>query len=134
MKTLLTTTALVALLSAAPALAQSDSAPVTEEPPAIEEVAPDPGMTAEPPAATEEVAPDATAPEVAPDQNLTDTEILAPETDADTLATDEGAVTPDVAATDEVYIGEQASRGGSGFELDRPEPLQRQRRESRRHQ
>ncbi len=58
MKTLLTTTALVALLSAAPALAQSDSAPVTEEPPAAtEEMAPDAGMTAEPPAATDESRP-----------------------------------------------------------------------------
>ena len=46
MKTLLTTTALVALLSAAPAFAQSDTAPVTEEPPAAtQEMAPDAGMT-----------------------------------------------------------------------------------------
>ena len=109
MKTLLTTTALVALLSAGPALSQSETAPVTEEPPAIQEMAPDDGMAAEPPAATEEMAPDATAPEVAPDQNLTDTETIAPETDTDTMATDQDAVAPDVAATDEVYIGEQAT-------------------------
>jgi hypothetical protein len=55
------------------------------------------------------MAPDATAPEIAPDQNLTDTETIAPETDTDTMAADEDAVTPDVAATDEVYIGEQAA-------------------------
>ncbi|HET7716040.1 MAG TPA: PRC-barrel domain-containing protein [Bauldia sp.] len=112
MKTLLTTTALAALLAAGPALAQSDTAPATTEPPAAtQEMAPDAGMTAEPPAATEEVAPDATAPEVAPDQNLTDTETVAPETDADTMATDEQAETPDVAATDdgEIYVGEQAT-------------------------
>jgi hypothetical protein len=110
MKTLLTTTALVALLSAGPVLAQSETAPVTEEPPATEEMAPDAGMTTEPPAATEEMAPDATAPEIAPDQNLTDTETMAPETDTDTMATDQDAVTPDVAVTtDEVYIGEQAT-------------------------
>jgi hypothetical protein len=109
MKTLLTTTALVALLSAGPALAQSDNEPMTQEPPATQEMAPDAGMTAEPPAATGEVAPDATAPEVAPDQNLTDTETMAPETDADTMATDQDAVAPDVASTDEVYISEQAT-------------------------
>ena len=74
MKTLLTTTALVALLSAAPAFAQSDTAPMTTEPPAAtQEMAPDAGMTAEPPAATEQMAPDATVPEVAPDQNLSGT-------------------------------------------------------------
>ncbi len=95
MKTLLTTTALVALLSAGPVFAQSETAPATE-PPATEEMAPDSGLTAEPPAATEEMAPDATAPEVAPDQDLSETETMAP-------------VTPDVAATDEVYIGEQAT-------------------------
>ena len=95
MKTLLTTTALVALLSAAPAFAQSETAPITE-PPATQEMAPDAGMTAEPPAATEEMAPDATAPELAPDQSLSETESMAP-------------VTPDVAVTDEVYIGEQAA-------------------------
>ena len=55
------------------------------------------------------MAPDATVPEVAPDQNLTDTETMAPENDADTMATDQGAATGDVAATDEVYIGEQAT-------------------------
>jgi hypothetical protein len=109
MKTLLTTTALVALLSAGPLFAQSETAPTTEEPPATEEMAPDDGMTAEPPAATEEMAPDATAPEIAPDESLTETETIAPETDTDTMATDQDAVTPDVAATDEVYIGEQAS-------------------------
>ena len=109
MKTLLTTTALVALLSAAPAFAQSESAPMTAEPPATQEMAPDAGMTAEPPAATEQMAPDATVPEVAPDQNLSGTETMAPETDADTMATDQMAVTPDVAATDEVYIGTQAT-------------------------
>jgi hypothetical protein len=108
MKTLLTTTALVALLSAGPVFAQSETAPVAEEP-ATQEMAPDASMTAEPPAATEEMAPDATAPEIAPDQNLTDTETIAPETDTDTMAADEDAVTPDVAATDEVYIGEQAA-------------------------
>ena len=95
MKTLLTTTALVALLSAAPAFAQSETAPTTE-PPATQEMAPDSGMTVEPPAATDEMAPDATVPEVAPDKSLSETETMAP-------------VTSDVAATDEVYIGEQAA-------------------------
>lgn len=109
MKTLLTTTALVALLTAGPALAQSETAPMTEEPPAMQDMAPDADMTAEPPAAMEEIAPDATVPEVAPDQSLGETETIAPETDADTLATDQDAVSPDFAAADEVYIGEQAA-------------------------
>lgn len=109
MKTLLTTTALLALLSAGPALAQSDTAPMTEEPPATEEMAPDAGVPTEPPAATEEMAPDATVPEVAPDQSLSGTETIAPETDTDTMATDQDAEAPDVAATDEVYVGEQAA-------------------------
>jgi hypothetical protein len=109
MKTLLSTTALVALLAAGPALAQSDTAPATEEPPATQEMAPDAGMTAEPPAATEEMAPDATVPEVAPDESLSETETIAPEVDTDTMATDEAIEAPDVAATDEVYIGEQAT-------------------------
>lgn len=109
MKTLLTTTALVALLTAGPALAQSETAPMTEEPPAMQDMAPDADMTAEPPAAMEEIAPDATVPEVAPDQTLGETETIAPETDADTLATDQDAVSPDFAAADEVYIGEQAA-------------------------
>jgi hypothetical protein len=109
MKTLLTTTALVALLSAAPALAQSETAPTYDEPPATQEMAPDAGMTEQPPAATEEMAPDATVPEVAPDESLTETETMAPETDTDTMAVDEDAVTPDVATTDEIYINEQAA-------------------------
>jgi hypothetical protein len=109
MKTLLTTTALVALLAAGPVFAQSETAPAADQPPATQEMAPDAGMTAEPPAATEEMAPDATAPEIAPDESLTETETMAPETDTDTMATDQDAVTPDVAATDEVYIGEQAT-------------------------
>jgi len=107
MKTLLTTTALVALLAAGPALAQSDTAPMTE-PPATQEMAPDAGMTAEPPAATQEMAPDATDPAVAPDQNLSGTETMAPDANTDTMATDPQAV-PDMAATDEVYIGAQAA-------------------------
>lgn len=109
MKTLLTTTALAALLVAGPALAQSETAPTTEEPPVTQEIAPDAGMTAEPPAAAEDVSPDATAPEIAPDQSLSETETIAPETDAGTMATDQDAAMPDVAATDEVYIGEQAA-------------------------
>jgi len=97
MKTLLSTTALVALLSAGPVLAQSETAPTMDQPPAAtQEIAPDSGMTTEPPAATEPMAPDATVPEIAPDQNLTDTETVAP-------------AAPDVAVTDEVYIGEQAT-------------------------
>jgi hypothetical protein len=108
MKTLLTTTALVALLSAGPVFAQSETAPTAEPPPATQEMAPDAGMTAEPPAATDQMAPDATAPEIAPDQDLTDAPTMAPETD--TMANDPAAVTPDVAVTtDEVYIGAQAT-------------------------
>ena len=102
MKTLLTTTALLAIMAAGPALAQSDTAPMTTEPPAAtDQMAPDAGMapdgTMNDPAATAPVAPDATAPAIAPDQNLTETETLAP-APADTMA-----------ATNEVYIGTQAS-------------------------
>jgi hypothetical protein len=107
MKTLLTTTAFVALLAAGPAFAQSDTAPAVDQPPAMEEMAPDAGMTTEPPAATQEMAPDATAPEVAPDQSLSGTDTMAPDANTDTMATDQQAV-PDMAATDEVYIGAQA--------------------------
>jgi hypothetical protein len=101
MKTLLTTTALLALLSAGPALAQSDTAPMTDQPPAAtQEMAPDAGMTPDvapdAPAMTEPApAPDATAPEVAPDQSLSETDQAAP-APADTMA-----------AT-ETFIGEQA--------------------------
>jgi hypothetical protein len=109
MKTLLTTTALVALLAAGPALAQSDDAPMAEQPPATQEMAPDAGMTAEPPAATQDVAPDATAPEVAPDQDLSGTDTMAPDANTDTMATDQDAVAPTAANADEVYIGEQAT-------------------------
>ena len=102
MKTLLTTTALLAFVAAGPALAQSETAPMTTEPPAAtDQMAPDAGMapdaTMDAPAATEQMAPDATAPAVAPDQSLTETETLAP-APADTMA-----------ATDEIYIGVQAS-------------------------
>jgi hypothetical protein len=100
MKTLLTTTALLAIVAAGPALAQSDTAPMTTEPPAAtDQMAPDAGMapdaTMDAPAATTPAAPDATAPAVAPDQSLTETETVAP--------------TDSMAATDEVYIGAQAS-------------------------
>ena len=101
MKTLLTTTALLAIVAAGPALAQSDTAPTTTEPPAAtDQMAPDgmaPDATMDDPAATAPVAPDATAPAIAPDQDLTQTDPLAP-APADTMA-----------ATDEVYIGAQAS-------------------------
>jgi len=110
MKTLLTTTALVALLLAGPVFAQSETAPTAEPPPATQEMAPDAGMTSEQPAATDQMAPDATAPEIAPDQNLTDAPAMAPETE--TMANDPATVTPDVAVTtttDEVYIGAQAT-------------------------
>jgi hypothetical protein len=102
MKTLLTTTALLALVTAGPAFAQSDTAPMTTEPPAAtDQMAPDAGMapdtTMDAPAATDQMAPDATAPAVAPDQSLTETE---------TMTT---APADSIAATDEVYIGTQAS-------------------------
>lgn len=100
MKTLLTTTALLAIVAAGPALAQSETAPMTTEPPAAtDQMAPDAGMapdaTMDAPAATDQMAPDATAPAIAPDQSLTETETVAP--------------TDSMAATDEVYIGAQAS-------------------------
>jgi len=100
MKTLLTTTALLAIMAAGPALAQSDTAPTTTEPPAAtDQMAPDTGLdtgTMDAPAATDQMAPDATAPAIAPDQNMTETEAVAP-APADTAA-----------MTGEVYIGEQA--------------------------
>ena len=97
MKTLLTTTALLALVAAGPALAQSDTAPAMTDPPAAtQEMAPD--MAPDAPAMTDPApAPDATAPEVSPDQSLTETETVAP-APADTLA-----------ATGDVYIGAQAN-------------------------
>lgn len=105
MKTLLTTTALVAMLSAGPVFAQSEPAPTTE-PPATQEMAPDAGMTTDMPAATDQMAPDATVPEIAPAQDLTE----APATAPDTMATDQDAVAPNVAVTtDDVYIGAQAA-------------------------
>jgi len=102
MKTLLTTTALLALMTAGPALAQSDTAPMTTEPPAAtDQMAPDSGMapdtTMDAPAATTPMAPDATAPAVAPDQSLTETETMTTEPAGS------------MASTDEVYIGTQAS-------------------------
>ncbi|MBN9023152.1 MAG: PRC-barrel domain-containing protein [Rhizobiales bacterium] len=101
MKTLLTTTALLAIMAAGPALAaEGDTAPMTtDQPAATDQMAPDSGM-ANPPAATDQMAPDATAPAVAPDQSMTETETMAP-APADTAAN-----TP--ATTDEVYIGTQA--------------------------
>jgi hypothetical protein len=108
-KTLLTTSALVALFAAGPAFAQSDTAPAADEPPAAtEEMAPDPGLAEQPPAATDEVAPDATVPEVAPDQELGETETLPAEPDSDTTATEEGTEVPDTAVAGELFIGEQA--------------------------
>ena len=72
MKTLFTTTALVALLSAGPALAQSDTAPMTDEPAATQEMAPDAGMTADSHRRPlMQMAPDATAPGGA-DQDLSE--------------------------------------------------------------
>ena len=112
MKTLLTTTALAALLTVGPALAQSDTAPTaTDQAPATIETAPDAGMTTAPPAATEDMAPDATVPDVAPDRNLSGTDTMAPDANTDTMATDQDAIAPSVAATTtgDVYIGEQAT-------------------------
>ena len=102
MKTLLTTTALLALITAGPALAQSDTAPATaDQPAATDQMAPDAGMapdtTMDAPAATEPMAPDATAPAVAPDQSLTETEPMTT------------APADSVASTDDVYIATQAS-------------------------
>ena len=96
MKTLLTTTALLAIMAAGPALAAEATAP----------------MTTDQPAATETMAPDATAPAVAPDNSMTETEPMAPapaDTAAETTApapTDSVAVAP--ANSDETYIGAQA--------------------------
>ncbi|MCB1503175.1 MAG: PRC-barrel domain-containing protein [Bauldia sp.] len=80
MKTLLTTTALVALLSAAPVFAADDAAPRTDQ--AIEQ------MTTEAPAATDEMAPDAST---------------------DTVANDQVAPVTDGTAHNETYIPTQAS-------------------------
>jgi sporulation protein YlmC with PRC-barrel domain len=60
MKTLLTTTAFVALLATAPAIAQSDNAPAAEQPPAATETAPDQGMAPADPNAPAPEAPAAT--------------------------------------------------------------------------
>ncbi len=115
MKTLLTTTALLALLSAGPALAQSDTAPMTEEPPAAtQEMAPDAGMAPDAPAMTEPApAPDATAPEVAPDQSLSETDEAAPAPDVapdqNLTETDEVAPAPDVAPDQNLTETDQAA-------------------------
>ena len=93
MKTLLTTTALLAIMAAGPALAQSDTAPTTTEPPAAtDQMAPDTGLdtgTMDAPAATDQMAPDATAPAIAPDQNMTETEAVTP-APADMRGNDDG--------------------------------------------
>ena len=103
MKTLLTTTALVAFLSAGPVFAADDTAPMKD--PATQD------MTTDAPAATDQMAPapDATAPAVAADQDMSQTDTMAPDADTDTMATDQMAPAPDVAANNEVYIPTQAS-------------------------
>jgi hypothetical protein len=106
MKTLLTTTAFAALLAVGPVLAQDETAPITD-PAAPTEMAPP--ADAAPPAATEEVAPDELAPELAPDADVTQEETIVPETDPGTMATEDDAAAPDIAATDRVFIGEQAA-------------------------
>ena len=83
MKTLLTTTAFVALLATAPAFAQSDNAPAAEQPPAATEPAPDQGMTADPNAPAPE-APAAT--ETAPADQGTTAAPADPNAPADTAA------------------------------------------------
>jgi PRC-barrel domain len=105
MKTLLTTTALVAFLSAGPVFAAEDTTQMNDQAPATQD------MTTDAPAATDQMAPapDATAPAVAADQDMSQTDTMAPDADTDTMATDQMAPAPDVAANNEVYIPTQAS-------------------------
>ena len=131
MKTLLTTTAFVALLATAPAFAQSDNAPAAEQPPAATEPAPDQGMAPDPnapapeaPAATETAPADqGTAAPVDPNAPAdTAAQPADPNAPADTAAqpvdpnapaataeqpTDQAATV--AAAPDKVFIDKQAA-------------------------